>query len=114
MDNATAETEAVTQGEAEKSAQDASTASAAGVSEQAAHIGNSVRDAAGRASRAVGEGYDCVAEQARDTYQKGRDAARELTDGLGSSIKQRPLIAVLIAAVFGCLLGFLFIGRKKD
>lgn len=81
---------------------------------KASEIGHAVQDAAGRVGRAVSDGYERVSGRACESFEQSRDAARRWEQGFESSVQQRPLIAVFIAAAVGVLLGLLFARHKRD
>ncbi|MDB5303610.1 MAG: hypothetical protein JWM97_1159 [Phycisphaerales bacterium] len=84
---------------------------AAQAAESASGVSHAVQDAVGRA---VSEGYERVSDQARESFDQGRDAARRWERGFESSVQRRPLVSVLIAAAVGALLGILFAKHDRD
>jgi ElaB/YqjD/DUF883 family membrane-anchored ribosome-binding protein len=81
---------------------------AADIRNRASEVGENVREMAGSAREMARDTLNRVKETASDAYEQGKQRASEWQDDLESTIRARPLTAILIAAGVGVALGFLW------
>lgn len=79
-----------------------------GLGEQAAQVGQQLRDMSSQVRDAATEKYSQLRDQATEYYEEGRQRATEWEQSLEQYIHEKPLQAVAIAAGVGILLGLLW------
>lgn len=85
-----------------------SSSHAADIRNRAAEVGENVRDMAGSAKEMARDTINRVRDTASDAYQQGKERAVRWQDDLESTIREKPLTSILIAAGVGMVVGFLW------
>lgn len=78
------------------------------VRNRAADVGENVRDLASNAKEMARETIHRVKDSAADAYRQGKDRAARWQDDLETTIREKPLTSILIAAGVGLVVGFLW------
>ena len=85
-----------------------SSSHAADIRNRAADVGDNVREMAGSAKEMARDTINRVRDTATDAYREGKERAARWQDDLESTIRDKPLTSILIAAGIGVVLGFLW------
>jgi len=81
------------------------------LAERGSRMMESVQEAGGSAQRMASEQLENLRDTASEYWEEGREKAREVGETLQEQVRNEPMVALLVAAAAGFLVGVYFVRR---